>query len=30
MCPNENCGQIYWKGTHILSIAEKLKNLRLN
>ncbi|TXT58311.1 MAG: hypothetical protein BAJALOKI1v1_1690002 [Promethearchaeota archaeon] len=28
MCSNEECAQIYWKGRHIESIAEKLKNLR--
>ncbi|MBY9007346.1 MAG: hypothetical protein KGD63_11380 [Candidatus Lokiarchaeota archaeon] len=30
ICPNKNCEQIYWKGIHVKSFAEKLKNLRSN
>ena len=28
-CPNSNCKKIYWKGTHIENIIEKLNNKKL-
>jgi hypothetical protein len=28
-CPNSNCKKIYWKGTHIENIIEKLKNKKI-